>query len=187
MHRQDLLDYLQRYRTRFMDEAAYVRKSIRSIEDNPDIFERQHRPLHVTASAWVVNPSKDRVLLVHHGKLHQWFQPGGHADGDTDVLRVAVREASEESGVDESHIRLLSPEVFDVDMHWVPKTPAADAHGHIDIRFLLEVDEQHDTPGNEESHEVRWVMLNEVLRYNNNRSTYRMLEKTRRLGQRYWV
>lgn len=185
MHRQDLLDHLRRHRSRFMEEVSYVRRSIEYIENNPGCFERAHTPLHVTGSAWVLNPTRDLVLLVHHGKLHQWFQPGGHADGDPDVLRVAMRETQEESGVDDSHIRLLMPEVFDVDVHLVPAIPAAPAHGHIDIRFLLEIDDVHDVPGSDESHEVKWVPLTRVLTYNNNRSTYRMVEKTRRM--RDWL
>ena len=181
MHRQDLLGYLQQHQTRFMDEAAYVRRAVEYIENNPDCFEREHEPIHVTGSAWVVNPERNLVLLVHHGKLHDWYQPGGHADGDPDVLRVAMRETQEESGVDESHIHLLLPEVFDVDIHMIPATPKDPVHGHIDIRFLLEIDDVHDVPGSDESHEVKWVPLQQVSAYNNNRSTYRMVEKTRQL------
>lgn len=181
MHRQDLIQYLREHRTAFMDEAAYVRRALEYIENNPDCFERAHGPIHVTGSAWVVNPTRDQVLLVHHGKLHEWYQPGGHADGDPDVLRVAMRETQEESGVDESHIHLLSPVVFDVDMHVIAADAEVPMHGHIDIRFLLEIDEVHDVPGSHESHEVKWVALQRVSAYNNNRSTYRMVEKTRRL------
>lgn len=148
--------------------------------DNPQIFERA-QSIHVTASAWVVNPARSRVLMVHHGKLHQWFQPGGHADGDNDVMRVALREASEESGLDETHIRLLSEQIFDVDIHWVPDTEKAPAHGHIDIRFLVEADDSLSVPGSDESHEVRWIDLHEVSAYSRLRSTWRMLDKTRRL------
>lgn len=181
MHRQDILNYLRRHRTRFMEESAYVRKSIEYIENNPDCFERAHTPVHVTGSAWVVSPDRMRVLLVHHGKLHQWFQPGGHADGDADVLRVALKEVSEESGLDASHIHLVMPEVFDIDMHWIPASAMAPAHGHIDIRFLLEVDDSLDVPGSQESHDVKWVELHRVTMFNNNRSTYRMVEKTRQM------
>ena len=181
MHRQDLLRYLKNHRTRFMEEAAYVRRSIDYIENNPDCFHREHGPLHVTGSAWVVNPERSCVLLLHHGKLHEWYQPGGHADGDADVLRVALRETAEESGVDDSHIHLLLPEVFDVDIHSIPPAPDAPAHGHIDLRFLIEIDDVHDVPGSHESHEVKWVELYKVSSYNNSRSTYRMVEKTRQM------
>lgn len=164
-----------------MEEASYVSRSIRYIESNPDCFERQHLPLHVTVSAWVVNPSRDRVLMVHHGKLHHWLQPGGHADGESDVLAVALKETSEETGLPVEHIHIVTPEVFDVDIHWIPTINTTPAHGHIDLRFLVEIDDLKGVPGNSESHEVRWVDLHRVPSLNNFRSIWRMVEKTRRM------
>jgi len=182
MHRQDLLNLLQQHRTSYLDESGYVSRGTRLIIDNPDIFERA-QPMHVTASAWVVNPGLTRVLMVHHARLHQWFQPGGHADGDVDVLRVALKEVAEEAGVDPSHIKLLSDQIFDVDMHWVPDTDAAPAHSHVDIRFLVEIDDALPVPGNNESHQVAWIDLYNATRMNGNRSTWRMVDKTRQLRQ----
>ena len=178
MHRQELLKLLQQYQTSFMDEAGFVVRGIRLITENKNIFERS-QPMHVTGSAWVVNPDRTRVLLMHHAKLQKWFQPGGHADGDPDVLRVALTETAEESGIEPAHINLLSEAIFDVDMHWVPDTDSAPAHGHIDIRFLVEIDDKLPVPGNDESHQVGWVALYDVPRFNNSRSTHRMVEKTR--------
>lgn len=180
MHREQLLRLLDEYSTSYMEEAGYVQRAKRWIMANTGIFERT-QSIHVTASAWVVNPSMSRVFMVHHGKLHQWFQPGGHADGDHDVIRVALREVTEESGIDPSGIRLLSGRVFDVDIHWVPDTSKAPAHGHIDIRFLVEADDSLPAPGSAESHAVCWVNLQTVSAFNNNRSTWRMVEKTRQL------
>ncbi len=180
MHREDLLRLLDEYSTSYMDEAGYVQRAKRWIVANTEIFERA-QSIHVTASAWVVNPSMTRVFMVHHGKLHQWFQPGGHADGDSDVIRVALREVTEESGIDPACINLLSGRVFDVDIHTVPDTVKAPAHGHIDIRFLVQADDTVPAPGSDESHEVRWIDLHNVSTFNNNRSTWRMLEKTRQL------
>ncbi|MGD8577510.1 MAG: NUDIX hydrolase [Thiohalophilus sp.] len=181
MHRQELLGLLDQHHTRFMDESAYVRRAIDFVERHPDCFERELLPTHVTGSAWVVSPDRSHVLMLHHRKLDQWFQPGGHADGDADILRVALRETAEESGIDLSEVILLSDAIFDVDIHWTPPLPDAPAHEHIDIRFLLEIDDQLPIPGNDESHEIGWVALHEVPQFNNNRSTYRMVEKTRQL------
>lgn len=181
MHRQDLLTRLRSYRPDFMEERAYVQRAIHYIQSNPDVFEREHGPVHVTASTWAVNPAQDRILMVHHGKLHQWFQPGGHADGETDVLQVALKEVAEETGIDGQHIRLLSSDIFDVDMHEVPTVANVPGHGHIDIRFLVQIDDSLPIPGSHESHEVRWIDLFRVTAFNNFRSTYRMVEKTRRL------
>jgi len=179
MHRQQLLNLLTNYQTRFMDEAGFRARAIDFIGQHEDCFYRELWPIHVTGSTWVVNPNRDKVLLLHHKKLDQWFQPGGHADGDTDILKVALKETTEETGLDASHIRLVGENVFDVDIHTIHANAHDPRHEHIDVRFLVEVDDSVVVPGNDESHDVIWVGLNQVSRYNNNRSTYRMLEKTR--------
>ena len=181
MHRQELLNLLGNYQTRFMEEAGYVSRSISYIEEHENCFFRELWPTHVTGSAWVVSPDRQSVLMLHHKKLDQWFQPGGHADGDHDILRVALKETEEETGIDPAKIKLLSADIFDIDIHAIPAGPTDPQHNHIDIRFLLEVDDSLPVPGNDESHDVLWVNLYQVSRYNNNRSTYRMLEKTRRM------
>jgi 8-oxo-dGTP pyrophosphatase MutT (NUDIX family) len=180
MHRNDLLNQLRSYHTRFMDEVAYVRRAIAYIEQNENVFERA-APVHITASAWVVSPDREQVLLLHHRKYGHWFPPGGHADGDADVLRVALKECTEETGVEPSQIKLIDTTIFDVDLHDVPRVGQIQAHGHIDIRFLVEIDDRLRIPGNNESHEVKWFSLYEVMQMNRFRSTYRMLEKTRNL------
>ena len=183
MHRQELLGLLSRHRTRFMEEAGYVARAIAFVEAHEDCFHRELWPGHVTGSAWVVSPDRSRVLLLHHRKHDQWFQPGGHADGDADILRVALRETAEETGLDPSHIRLVDEAVFDVDVHTIPASRRGPRHQHVDIRFLVEMDDDLEIPGNDESHQVLWVPLHQVARFNNNRSTFRMVEKTRRLRQ----
>jgi len=179
MHRQELLQLLKSYQTRFMDELAFVNRSIEFVEQHSEVFVRELWPAHVTGSAWVVNPDRSKVLMMHHKKLDSWFQPGGHADGDSDIIRVALKETAEETGIDAADIKLVSGEVFDVDIHTIPPHGNDAEHQHIDIRFLIEIDDQLPVPGNDESHDVLWVDLQNVSRYNRNRSTYRMLEKTR--------
>jgi 8-oxo-dGTP pyrophosphatase MutT (NUDIX family) len=180
MHRQELLKLIRDYQPRFIEEAAFAQRATRIVNNEPNIFDRAS-PIHVTGSAWVVNPARTHALLMHHRKYDQWFQPGGHADGDTDVVRVALKETAEETGIDPAQIRLVSDALFDLDMHEVPDTETAPAHGHIDLRFLIEIDDALPVPGNVESHEVLWIPLMAVSRFNNNRSTYRMVEKTRHM------
>mgnify|MGYP003574697646 CR=1 FL=1 len=183
MHRSELLGLLACHDTRFMDESAYVNRTREFVLAHEDCFHCDLWPGHVTGSAWVVSPDRRRVLLLHHRKHDQWFQPGGHADGDADILRVALRETSEETGLEPSHIRLINGEIFDVDVHAIPASQRGPYHEHYDIRFLVEMDDDLDIPGNDESHEILWVPLWKVARFNNNRSTHRMVEKTRRLRQ----
>ncbi|MEZ5587163.1 MAG: NUDIX hydrolase [Sedimenticolaceae bacterium] len=181
MHRRELLNLLDRHRTRFMGEAAYVMRTRHFVSTHQNCFHCDLWPGHVTGSAWVVNPRRDRVLLLHHRKHDQWFQPGGHADGDADILRVALRETSEETGLDHSHIRLIGNTIFDVDIHRIPASRRGPQHDHYDIRFLVEMDDDLAIPGNDESHQILWVPLGDVARFNNNLSTHRMVEKTRRM------
>ncbi|MGB5517263.1 MAG: NUDIX hydrolase [Gammaproteobacteria bacterium] len=181
MHRQELLGLLKRHKTHFIEEAGYISRAIAFVEAHADCFHRKLWPAHVTGSTWVVSPDRSRVIMLHHRKHDQWFQPGGHADGDADILRVALRETSEETGLPPSEVRLLSTDVFDVDIHTIPASKRGPQHDHIDIRFLVEIDDSAGLPGSDESHDVIWVTLNNVSRYNNNRSTYRMVDKTRRL------
>jgi len=181
MHRQELLSLLRQHQTRFMEEAGFVARAVCLVETYSDCFYRELWPAHVTGSAWVVNQDRSHVLMMHHKKHDQWFQPGGHADGDNDILRVALRETSEETGLDLSEVKLIRPDIFDVDIHSIPAMNGDPQHEHVDIRFLVEIDDRLLIPGNDESHEVLWISLNQVSRYNNNRSTYRMVEKTRRM------
>ncbi|MBD3669991.1 MAG: NUDIX hydrolase [Gammaproteobacteria bacterium] len=184
MHRRQLLELLDRHKSRFMEEVSYVRRARDYIEGNEDVFYRELWPAHVTGSAWVVNPARTHVLMLHHRKHDQWFQPGGHADGDADIVRVALRETAEESGLDPARIRLVSEDIFDVDIHAIPAMHGDPAHEHIDIRFLVEIDDRLEVPGNHESNDILWLSLMQVSRYNNNRSTHRMVEKTRQLRNR---
>ena len=182
MHRNQLLTLLQNYRTAFNTEAGYVSRIRRFVMQNENCFDRHVWPGHITGSAWVVNPTRDKVLLMHHRKHNQWFQFGGHADGDSNIIRVALRETQEETGLPLDAIKLVGHNrIFDVDIHTIPAGPKGPEHMHFDIRFLVEIDDSIPVPGNNESHEILWVPLEEVTRFNNNLSTCRMLEKSRRL------
>lgn len=181
MHRLQLLSLLDNYRTPFNTEAGYASRLRRFVKQHENCFERMLWPGHITGSAWVVNPTRDKTLLLHHRKHNQWFQPGGHADGDADILRVALRETQEETGLPAETIKLVNNNIFDVDIHVVPASDKGPEHMHYDIRFLVEIDDKIPVPGNNESHEILWIPLEDVTRFNNNLSTCRMLEKSRRL------
>lgn len=94
-----LLSALRRYTPDDADEKRFLREITDFIKSNPHCFERTNQNGHVNGAAWVLSPDKQKVLLTHHKKLNRWFQPGGHSDGDPDTARVALREATEESGI----------------------------------------------------------------------------------------
>ena len=184
MHRSELLRLLDQHLPQSVLEAGNMARTRHFVEQHADCFERELQTGHVTGSAWVVNPARDKVLLLHHRKHDEWYQPGGHADGDADILRVALRETHEETGVPTEEIRLVDGSVFDVDIHTIPIIGNEPRHTHYDIRFLVEIDDSLPVPGNDESHDILWVPVYEASRFNNNLSTYRMVDKTRRLRAR---
>lgn len=181
MHRKQLLNLLAHYRTPFMEEAAMAEKTRRFVMQHENCFDRALMPGHVSGSAWVVNPNRTHALLLLHRKLSLWLQPGGHADGDPDMLRVVLKETSEETGVALENIKLVSEGIFDVDVHTVHASEHDPRHVHFDVRFLVEIDDQIPIPGNDESHHVGWVALEQISRLNNMLSLHRLVRKTRRL------
>lgn len=158
-----------------------VGRTQRFVSQHENCFDRSLAHGHVTGSAWVLNPSRSHALMLHHRKLDLWLQPGGHADGDPDMLHVVLKEAAEESGVALENIRLVDGAIFDVDLHTVHANEHDPRHEHFDVRFLVEIDDSLPLPGNNESHQIGWILLAEVPRFNNARSIYRMLQKTYRL------
>lgn len=158
-----------------------VDRTRRFVLQHDNCFDRSLAPGHVTGSAWVVNPALTHVLMLHHRKLGLWLQPGGHADGDPDITQVVLKETAEESGVELAQLRLVSDSIFDVDVHTVHTSEHDPRHEHFDIRFLVEIDDRLPIPGNDESHQIGWIALDQVMRFNNARSIYRLIQKTRQL------
>lgn len=137
VQRQALLANIADYAQRCPDERATVARFVEFVESQPRCFERSLLQGHVTGSAWLVHPDEQHVLLTHHRKLDIWVQLGGHADGDSDVLGVACREAVEESGL--SNIAVVDPRIFDLDVHLIPARAGEPAHYHYDVRYALRV------------------------------------------------
>ena len=112
------------------------------IRNNENAFSRENTVAHITASAWVVNKDRSKVLMVYHNIYNSWSWLGGHADGETDLLSVAIREVKEEAGI--SNVRPVSEEIFSlesltVDGH-VKKGNYVSSHLHLNITYLLEAD-----------------------------------------------
>ena len=157
-------------------ERAMTQETIRFVETQETCLWRTCLPGHLTGSAWIVSPDRARVLLTHHRKLGKWLQLGGHADGDPDLLAVALREAREESGL--TRLRPLTVEPFDVDRHWIPERKTEPAHWHFDLRFLIEADPAELLVVTHESKDLAWVEISRVTALNSEESIQRMVRKT---------
>ena len=136
------------------------------LDRHPDAFLRSNTLAHMTASAWVVNPARDKVLLVYHRLYDSWSWTGGHADGETDLLSVALREVTEETGV--RSVRpvsrsIYSLEVLTVDGH-EKRGAYVSSHLHLNVTYLLEADDQEPLRICEgENKGVAWFTLDGAL------------------------
>jgi len=174
--REELTRLLKRYRTDFQEELSFVTSFLELLQ-SPRSFHRDHLPGHITASAWIVDKNKTHALLIHHAKLNRWLQPGGHADGDEDILNVATREVNEETGL--TDLTLLVPGIFDLDIHPIPSRKDFPEHLHYDIRFAFIVSRKDDLKISDESRDLKWIHLEDVPALTNqNASILRMIQKT---------
>ena len=175
MHRQSLLDQISEYALRHPDEADVIRDFSEFVKSEPRCFERSLEKGHITGSAWVVNADGDEVLLTHHRKLDRWLQLGGHADGESDILTVAMKEAEEESGLAE--FSPVGEGIFDIDIHLIPERKGEPAHLHYDVRYVLRANGETDYIVSDESHDLRWVKPDEVKTLTTESSMMRMVAK----------
>jgi 8-oxo-dGTP pyrophosphatase MutT (NUDIX family) len=143
-------------------EQQHRARILQLIERTAEPFSRaQYDPGHVTASAFVLNHDKSALLLILHGKLQLWLQPGGHVEpDDLDVMESARREVMEEVGL--SALELAAPGLFDVDVHPIPARPDQPAHVHFDVRFLFTTREREAKAGSD-ARDARWVPIAELL------------------------
>ena len=166
MNRAELTEQIRNYRPDNEQEAADREVILSFLDENEDAFERENRIAHMTASAWVVNGERTKVLMVYHRIYDSWSWTGGHADGETDLLAVAVREVREETGIKKVipvSEDIFSLETLTVDGHekrgnYVP------SHLHLNLTYLLEADETEPlTVCEDENKGVAWFTLDEAL------------------------
>lgn len=150
---QTLRTCLADYADAHGDEREVLGQFDALLDDPRDLFVRERLEGHFTASAWLVDRGGTRVLLTHHRKLGRWLQLGGHADGDRDLARVALREAQEESGLAGLEVE---PAIFDLDRHWIPQHKDVPGHWHYDVRYVVRAGEGEDFVVGDESHALAW-------------------------------
>lgn len=176
MDRLSLRSNLEKYRTPFEEEASFINDFI-DLTFDEKAFVRERLDGHFTGSAWIVNKTRTHALLTHHRKLDRWLQLGGHADGNENLLEVAMSEAMEESGL--SSLRIVDSGIFDIDRHVIPQKGEVPEHFHYDVRFLIEAEINEPLVISEESMDLAWIPFDAIEDLTGtNSSILRMLEKT---------
>lgn len=154
---QDYEPYEERDHRSAVAVAAFLQ------EHGVDAFKRSNLSGHLTASGFVVSEDFTHTLLLHHRKLECWLQPGGHCDGNPDTLAVARTELWEETGLTSLH--LVSPVIFDIDMHTIPQSSRDPEHLHFDIRYLFIADRSEPLRANHESTDAKWIEIEALEDY----------------------
>lgn len=177
---KQLLEQLQRYQPADAVEAAHLAQMHAVLGGGGRPLDRDHwQPGHFTASSFVLSPDAQQLLLIFHGKLQRWLQPGGHIDpADSDVLAAARREVAEETQILE--MALLQPGPFDVDVHAIPARKSDPLHLHLDVRYLWQARDWSMQAGDDATG-ARWVALGEVTALESDAS---VLRAVRKLAQR---
>jgi 8-oxo-dGTP pyrophosphatase MutT (NUDIX family) len=166
------------------------------IKNNPNCFDRTCLKGHLTGSAFIINSKVNKVLFTYHAKLKKWLQLGGHCDGDFLVHNVAIKEAKEESGVEnfyfldlfnfpefysDATLNKIHPIPFDIDIHFIPARKNEPSHFHYDVCYLLSADEQSHVTISDESIDLKWISFSEIHYYTKEVSISRQLQKIKTL------
>ena len=162
-----LHDQLRAYQPFNEQEARDCGRILQYMDAFDNIFSRDNALCHMTASAWVVNPARDRVLMAYHNIYQSWAWLGGHADGERDLLAVALREVREESGV--QNVRPVSEDIYSVEILTVDghekRGQYVSSHLHLNITYLIEANDRDPTfVKPDENSGVKWLSRADALR-----------------------
>ena len=161
----NLKEQIEKYEPYNEQEAKDKETMLKYINTFDDVLTRNNEFGHFTASSWVVNKERTKVLMIYHNIYKSWSLTGGHADGESDLLQTAIRELKEETGI--KNVRILDNNIFSleiicVDGH-VKRGKYVSSHVHLNLTYLLEVDENEDLKIKEDENSgVRWVNIEDV-------------------------
>lgn len=138
---------------------------LHAIKNNNNILTRENKVMHITSSGYVLNKTKDKVLMIYHRIYNSWSWTGGHADGDEDLLYVATKEVKEETGI--QNLKLITKDIFSLDILPVDghykKGKFVSPHLHLSVAYLFEGNEDDELVLNEEETKgVKWISIRDL-------------------------
>jgi ADP-ribose pyrophosphatase YjhB (NUDIX family) len=172
---QQLAELLGHFAPADARETEFKARMLQLLENGAAFSRANYAPGHFTASAFVVAEPEQHLLLIYHGKLQRWLQPGGHIEArDGSAVAAALREVREETG-----LALPAPEhaaLFDLDIHTIPANKTQPEHLHFDVRFLFRTRVSAAAAGSD-ALAARWVPIAEVPELESDESVRRALRK----------
>ena len=166
----NLIEYIKNYKPFNEQEEKDKEITIKCLEMFDDILTRDNEIVHMTSSGFVVNKNRDKVLMIHHNIYNSWAWTGGHADGEEDLLYVALKEVEEETGVKNLYSvnnDILSLDIIPVHGH-IKNRKYVSSHLHISVAYLIEADENEELIVKpDENSGVKWIPIKEIDTYSN--------------------
>ena len=151
-------------------ERADKEMMLEYINTFKDVLTRKNKMCHFTASSWIVNKERTKVLMIYHNIYQSWAWTGGHSDGDENLLHVALKEAQEETGLQNLKVLkqdIYSLEIVTVDCH-IKRGKFVPSHLHLDCCYLFEADENEPLRIKEDENSgVKWIDINKVTEITN--------------------
>lgn len=170
MELKDLISQIKNYKPFNKQEVEDKEFILSFLNNNNDAFLRSNEKAHMTASSWIINKSHTKVLMIYHNIYKSWAWTGGHADGEIDLLKVAIKEAQEETGIKDFKViypGIFSMEKLDVNEH-IKKGKLVPFHYHLNLTYLLEADDETDLKIKEdENSAVAWFDLDAAIEASN--------------------
>lgn len=166
----ELREQLERYTAYNEQEKNDKELMLLYMDTFEDVLTRANRMCHFTASNWIVNRDRTKVLMIYHNIYQSWAWTGGHADGEADLQAVAIKEAQEETGL--QNLKIISEgiyavQILTVDSH-IKKGKFVPSHLHLDCCFLIEADETEAIRIKEdENSNIGWIDIDEALEITN--------------------
>lgn len=162
-----LVDQIENYHPFNEQEKMDKMLILHCLKNENNIFCRENAIAHMTASAWVVNSTRTKVLMAYHNIYRSWAWLGGHADGEQDLLQVAIREVQEESGL--RNICSMTDEVFSIEVLTVDghmkRGTYVSSHLHLNVTYLLEANEEDELCAKaDENSNVSWFCLDDAIK-----------------------
>lgn len=161
----NLTSVLKTYRPWNRQEEQDIAEILRRLEQGEELYTRNNAAAHLTVSAWVVSPDRTQILMAYHNLYDSWAWLGGHADGEQDLLAVALREVQEESGISAVPVSsdIFSVEILPVAGHEKNGTYLP-SHLHLNVTFLLEADPNAPVrPKEDENSRVGWFRAEDAV------------------------
>ncbi len=174
------IDLIKTYKPCNEQEEKDKRIILHCINTFDDVLTRTNEIMHITSSTFILNKAKDKTLMIHHNIYNSWSWTGGHADGEENLLAIAIKEAREETGV--KNVKPIVSDIFSLDilpvLGHMKNGKYVSAHLHLSVAYLVEVNEDELlVVKSDENSDVKWIPIEKVNEYSNEPHMQKLYDK----------